>query len=109
MQYLLYGYANWFSTRHRRPGHLLQGRYKGELSEDERYFWNVSRYLHLNPVRGKRPESASRRYVADGMVKPPANPLAMRSRDGYWGAANSWSESSDSCARPSTATKLRPR
>ena len=22
MQYLLSGYANWFSTRHRRPGHL---------------------------------------------------------------------------------------
>jgi len=25
------------------------------LIEDESYFWNVSRYLHLNPVRGKRP------------------------------------------------------
>jgi len=24
MQYLLSGYANWFSTRHRRPGHLFQ-------------------------------------------------------------------------------------
>ncbi len=76
MQYLLSGNANWFSTRHRRRGHLLQGRYKGELSEDERYLWNVSRYLHLNPVRGKRPESAYWRYVDEGMVKPPANPLA---------------------------------
>ncbi len=55
MQYLLSGYANWFSTRHRRPGHLFQGRFKGELIEDEQYFWNVSRYVHLNPVRGKRP------------------------------------------------------
>lgn len=55
MQYLLSGYANWFNARHRRPGHLFQGRFKGELIEDDRYFWNVSRYLHLNPVRGKRP------------------------------------------------------
>lgn len=53
--YLLSGYANWFNTRHRRPGHLFQGRFKGELIEDKRYFWNVSRYIHLNPIRGKRP------------------------------------------------------
>jgi len=55
MQYLLSGYANWFNTRHRCPGHLFQGRFKGELIEDERYFWTVSRYIHLNPLRGKRP------------------------------------------------------
>jgi REP element-mobilizing transposase RayT len=55
MQYLLSGYANWYAKRHQRPGHLFQGRFKGELVEDESYFWTVSRYLHLNPVRGKRP------------------------------------------------------
>ena len=55
MQRLLSSYANSFARRHRRPGHLFQGRYKGELIEDETYFWTVSRYIHLNPVRGKRP------------------------------------------------------
>lgn len=55
MQYLLSGYANWYSHRHQRPGHLFQGRFKGELIEDDAYFWNVSRYLHLNPTRSKRP------------------------------------------------------
>lgn len=55
MQYLLSGYANWFSHRHQRPGHLFQGRFKGELIEDDSYFWTTSRYIHLNPVRGKRP------------------------------------------------------
>lgn len=25
------------------------------MIEDESYFWTVSRYVHLNPVRGKRP------------------------------------------------------
>ncbi len=54
MQYLLSGYANWYAKRHQRPGHLFQGRFKGELIEDDSYFWNVSRYLHLNPTRGKR-------------------------------------------------------
>jgi len=27
----------------------------GELIEDEQYFWTVSRYIHMNLVRGKRP------------------------------------------------------
>jgi putative transposase len=55
MQYLVSGYANWHAKRHRRPGHLFQGRFKNELIEDESYFWTVSRYVHLNPVRGKVP------------------------------------------------------
>jgi len=55
MQYLLSGYANWFAKRHDRPGHLFQGRFRGELIEDETYYWNVSRYIHLNPTRGTKP------------------------------------------------------
>ena len=55
MQYLLSGYANWYAKRRHKPGHLFQGRFRGELIEDESYFWAVSRYVHLNPVRGKRP------------------------------------------------------
>ena len=55
MQYLLSGYANWYAKRHQRTGHLFQGRFKAELVEDESYFWALSRYIHLNPVRGKRP------------------------------------------------------
>ena len=55
MQYLASGYANWYAKRHRRPGHLLQGRFKSQLVEAETYFWSVSRYIHLNPVRGKSP------------------------------------------------------
>jgi putative transposase len=51
MHMFLSGYAAW-SARHRgRPGHLFQGRYKAEMIEDESYYWAVSRYIHLNPVR----------------------------------------------------------
>ncbi len=55
MQRLLSGYANWFAKRHQKPGHLFQGRFRAELIEDDNYFCTVSRYIHLNPTRGKRP------------------------------------------------------
>jgi putative transposase len=32
---------------------LFQGRYKADLIEDEAYYWTVSRYIHLNPVRAR--------------------------------------------------------
>ena len=53
MQRLLSGYAIWWARRHRRPGHVFQGRFRAQLIEDESYFWTVSRYLHLNPVRAR--------------------------------------------------------
>ena len=52
MQFYLSGYANWFQRRHGHIGHLFQGRFRGYIIEDESYFWNVSRYDHLNPLRG---------------------------------------------------------
>lgn len=51
MQDLNGSYANYFNTRHERAGHLFQGRYKAYLVEDEGYWLEVSRYVHLNPVR----------------------------------------------------------
>ena len=55
MQHWLSGYANWYSKRNRRRGHLFQGRYKSLVVEDDSYFWTLSRYIHLNPCRGGRP------------------------------------------------------
>ena len=74
MQHLTSGYANWCSRRHRRPGHTYQGRFKSELIEDESYFWTVSRYIHLNPVRGKRPlaDTARMALVELSGLRPPA-------------------------------------
>src|SRR6185437_12569599 len=51
MQGFLSSYAHWSLRRRRRPGHLFQGRFKAEMIEDETYYWVVSRYIHLNPVR----------------------------------------------------------
>jgi putative transposase len=53
MQYLNGSYTGYFNRRHRRAGHLFQGRFRGHLIEQDGYFLEVSRYLHLNPVRAK--------------------------------------------------------
>ena len=44
-------YIVWFNRRHGRRGHLMQGRYGARLVEADRYLLQLSRYLHLNPVR----------------------------------------------------------
>lgn len=48
---LLTGYAVYFNRRHKRVGHLFQNRYRSILCQKERYFLELVRYIHLNPVR----------------------------------------------------------
>jgi REP element-mobilizing transposase RayT len=52
MRSLLTGYAGAFNRRHRRAGHLFQNRYRSIVVEEEAYFLELVRYLHLNPLRG---------------------------------------------------------
>lgn len=49
-------YVIWFNRRHQRSGHLMQGRYGARLVEADRYLLQLSRYLHLNPVRTRAVE-----------------------------------------------------
>jgi REP element-mobilizing transposase RayT len=51
MQWLGVSYTVWFNRRHGRVGHLFQGRYQAVLVEAGGAAWEVSRYVHLNPVR----------------------------------------------------------
>jgi putative transposase len=53
MHFLNTAYAVYFNTKHKRCGHLFQGRYKSILIEAESYGQELSRYIHLNPVRSK--------------------------------------------------------
>jgi len=46
-------YTNYFNTKRERAGHLFQGRYKAILVEADEYAQELSRYIHLNPVRAK--------------------------------------------------------
>ena len=51
MRSLLTGYAGRFNRRHKRSGHLFQNRYKSIVIDEEAYFLELVRYLHLNPLR----------------------------------------------------------
>lgn len=52
-------YTSYYNRRHKRIGHLYQGRYKSILVDKESYLVILSRYIHLNPVRTKQIEKAS--------------------------------------------------
>ncbi len=55
-------YSQDFNRRHKRVGHLFQGRFKAILVEKETYHLELSRYVVLNPVRAgivARPEDDS--------------------------------------------------
>jgi putative transposase len=51
-------YTTYFNVKRQRSGHLFQGRYRAILVEKDAYCQELSRYIHLNPLRG-------------GMVKDP--------------------------------------
>lgn len=53
MRHFNISYTAAFNRRHRRVGHLYQGRYKAILVDQDSYLLELSRYLHLNPVRIK--------------------------------------------------------
>jgi REP element-mobilizing transposase RayT len=51
MKRLLTGYAVFYNRRHCRHGHLFQNRYKSIVVEEDAYFQELVRYIHLNPLR----------------------------------------------------------
>jgi len=53
MRRLLTGYAITYNRRHSRRGYLFQDRYKSIVCDEDRYFKELVRYIHLNPLRAK--------------------------------------------------------
>ncbi len=51
MQWLGVTYTRRFNIRHRRSGHLFQGRFKSFLIENDKYLLVLSCYIHRNPLR----------------------------------------------------------
>src|SRR5438552_9814809 len=76
MQWLSVSYSVWFNLKHRRSGHLFQGRFKAIVVDPVDWGLALSRYVHLNPVRlgrlglGKSARATARRV---GMAKPEAS------------------------------------
>lgn len=54
-------YTGWFNYHHESYGHLFQGRYKAFLIDADQYLLEVSRYVHLNPVRSRKTRQPSYR------------------------------------------------
>ncbi len=53
MRRLLTGYAIYFNRKYRRHGQLFQNRYKSIICQEDIYFKELVRYIHLNPLRAK--------------------------------------------------------
>jgi putative transposase len=76
MRHINGAYTTYFNVKRGRSGHLFQGRYKSILVDIDEYAKELSRYIHLNPVRAKMvktPEeyewSSYKFYI--GEKKPP--------------------------------------
>jgi REP element-mobilizing transposase RayT len=65
-------YTIYFNKRHKRNGHLFQGRFKSILVDKDNYLLALSRYIHLNPVRAgitSKPENYSNSSMSYYMCK----------------------------------------
>ena len=81
VQWLNVSYSIWFNLRHRRSGHLFQGRFKSVLVSPEEWGLALSRYLHLNPVRVSRLGlgKSQRQTQRQGLnARPEAEPVRER-------------------------------
>ena len=72
MKPLMQNYAMWFNQKYGYEGHVFDSRYTSCLIEDELYFLEVSRYIHLNPVKAQMVRepltyeySSYKRYMSD--------------------------------------------
>ncbi|GEM_PF-9946 len=78
MRHLNGVYTQRFNRRHKRDGPLMRGRYKSILVDAEDYLLQVSRYIHLNPVKARiaqKPEDfpwSSYRYYLNEEGRPSA-------------------------------------
>jgi REP-associated tyrosine transposase len=69
-------YTGYYNRRHRRIGHLYQGRFKAIVVDKDSYLLELSRYVHLNPIRIKakaqRPETERIREISIAGAASPA-------------------------------------
>ena len=77
LHHLNTSYTNYFNAKTERVGHLFQGRYRAILVEKDAYCQELSRYIHLNPLRGgmvrdltRYPWTSYRYYI--GLKKKPS-------------------------------------
>lgn len=84
------GYTTYFNMKRKRSGHLFRGRYKAILVDRDGYLLELSRYIHLNPVRAtlvERPEdypySSYRSYLSPGSPSMVSRDCILGMEPGY--------------------------
>ena len=80
MQWFLLSYANWYNTRHQRMGPVFQGRFKAVPVEDSSWAYEVSLYIHLNPLNVAALDLDKRNKAAEsaGLKVPTREQVAER-------------------------------
>ena len=76
MHFINGSYTTYINRRKGRSGHLFQGRYKAVLVDKDSYLLELSRYIHLNPVRAgltEKPEDYSYSSYRSYLVKKGEN------------------------------------
>lgn len=53
MHFINGSYTIYYNIKRKRSGHVFQGRFKSLVVDKDSYFQELSRYIHLNPVRAK--------------------------------------------------------
>jgi REP-associated tyrosine transposase len=78
MQGIQFSYTQRYNRRHRKVGHLFQGRYKAILCDRDAYLLELVRYIHLNPGRLKVPVDPWRyRWSSVGAYLGRAGPVKV--------------------------------
>ena len=72
VQWINVSYSVWFNRRNRRVGPLFQGRFKSMPVQDSAWAYELSLYVHLNPVMRKAfgLSKGSKKAEAGGYSKP---------------------------------------
>jgi putative transposase len=90
MHFLNGSYTTYINIKRKRSGHLFQGRYKAILVDKDSYLLELSRYLHLNPVRAKMvekpeeyPHSSYGSFVSDRKEEIVTRDMILSMLTGY--------------------------
>ena len=106
MQWFDGTYAGWFNTRHGRAGALWQGRYRDVVVEDDGWAFELSLYVHLNPLRiaGLGLDKRGRVLEAQGFREPTKEEVSERLRRLRAYRWSSYRAYAGYCAAPSWLT-----
>jgi len=83
MQWLNVSYAAWYNRRNDRIGPLFQGRFKSIPVENSAWGYELSLYVHLNPVMRAAQElsKAEKRAEGQGSIAPDEATVTRRLRE----------------------------